>query len=212
MLSRIRRPLSTLHHLCNPCQNMLWASYMLNACVAPARSVCQTCVVAMDHHCPFLSNCVGADNHRNFLLFLFWTIVSCFYVTAVTTALLLQRRTYVWEFVGGVLRSLWWRRAILVWFVVLQKAPAWLSASLYLLVASLGLALGLGILMQRQVISLLRGISYIDALKLRTQGHTPSMVNDRMVSLRKVFGSRHPFLWLLPAWKNPSWQKECKRT
>ena len=178
---------------------------------APARSVCQTCVVAMDHHCPFLSNCVGADNHRNFLLFLFWTIVSCFYATAVASALLLRQRTYVRDFIGAVLRSLEWQRAIFVWLVVMQKAPAWLSASLYLLVASLGLALGLGILMQRQVKLLLRGISYIDALKLRTQGHAPGMVSDPMVNVRTVFGSRHALLWLLPAWENPPWQGECKK-
>ena len=183
----------------------------LNACVAIVRSVCQTCVVAMDHHCPFLSNCVGADNHRNFLLFLFWTIISCFYVTAVASVLLLARRTYVWDFVSAVLRSLQWQRVILAWFVVLQTAPAWLSASLYLLVASLGLALGLGILMQRQVNFLLRGVSYIDALNLRTKGHTPNMVSDPVMNLRKVFGSRHPGIWLLPAWENPPLQEECKK-
>jgi hypothetical protein len=58
---------------------------------------------------------------------------------------------------------------------------------------------------------MLRGVSYIDALKLRTQGHTPSMVSDPVMNMRKVFGHRHPGMWLLPAWENPPSQQECKK-
>jgi hypothetical protein len=33
----------------------------------------------MDHHCPFLNNCVGRGNVRPFLLFLFWVVVGMLY-------------------------------------------------------------------------------------------------------------------------------------
>ena len=179
--------------------------------VCSVRSVCQTCVVGMDHHCPFLSNCVGTDNHRNFLLFLAWTIVSCLYVAAVSSALLLQRWAYVRDFLRAVVQSLKWQRALLVWLTVLLKAPAWLSVALYLLFVSVSLALGLGVLLARQVVFLLRGISYVDTLKLRTQGATPSLSSDPVANLRRVFGSRHVLAWPLPAWHNPSLHGECKK-
>ena len=33
----------------------------------------------MDHHCPYINNCVGRGNHRPFLLFLFWVSVTGIY-------------------------------------------------------------------------------------------------------------------------------------
>jgi palmitoyltransferase ZDHHC3/7/25 len=42
-------------------------------------SMCGRCVVKMDHHCPWVNNCVGIGNHKLFLLFLFWVNVVCVY-------------------------------------------------------------------------------------------------------------------------------------
>lgn len=33
----------------------------------------------MDHHCPWVNNCVGIGNHKYFLLFVFYTCLSCLY-------------------------------------------------------------------------------------------------------------------------------------
>jgi len=42
-------------------------------------SICKRCIIKMDHHCPWVNNCVGIGNHKYFLLFIFYTSLSCFY-------------------------------------------------------------------------------------------------------------------------------------
>lgn len=43
-------------------------------------SICDHCIVNMDHHCPWVNNWVGLKNQRYFLLFLFYLWVSSIYV------------------------------------------------------------------------------------------------------------------------------------
>ncbi|CAK9027100.1 unnamed protein product [Durusdinium trenchii] len=53
-------------------------------------SVCKQCVMKMDHHCPWINNCVGFNNYRYFCLFMLYLALGCLYVVILGYRLFLQ--------------------------------------------------------------------------------------------------------------------------
>ena len=43
-------------------------------------SVCDRCILKMDHHCPWINGCIGHFNHRYFFMFMVSMVVGCFFI------------------------------------------------------------------------------------------------------------------------------------
>lgn len=47
-------------------------------------SVCKGCVMKMDHHCPWINNCVGQFNQKFFIQFCFYCFIGCTQAAFIT--------------------------------------------------------------------------------------------------------------------------------
>eukprot|EP01016_Furgasonia_blochmanni_P038035 TRINITY_DN4552_c0_g1_i1.p1 TRINITY_DN4552_c0_g1~~TRINITY_DN4552_c0_g1_i1.p1 ORF type:complete len:471 (+),score=97.19 TRINITY_DN4552_c0_g1_i1:171-1583(+) len=47
--------------------------------------LCNQCVLKMDHHCPWIANCVGFNNHKYFMNMLFYSAVTLLFVSITYT-------------------------------------------------------------------------------------------------------------------------------
>ncbi|CAM6097998.1 unnamed protein product [Calypogeia fissa] len=159
---------------------------------------CDTCVLDMDHHCPFIGNCVGANNHRHFILFLLYTVLSSVYVFGMA----LYTGLRIWpsvitsnrmdNFGNSLSFSMGAGALAVVANAILISGRA--VALLYLLVASVAIVTGVGILLQQQLSFLYSGSTFIDSI----QAASKSRGQEGWDNLRQVFGNGHPIFWALP--------------
>ncbi|KAG6642775.1 hypothetical protein CIPAW_09G164500 [Carya illinoinensis] len=109
---------------------------------------CGICILDMDHHCPFIGNCVGAANHRYFILFLISAVTSTIYVSIMS--------------VYAGLR---------IWPPLTYRSAVLLSARglvlVYLFVSSVSVQIGLSVLLWQQLCFIYEGKTYLSHLSTR---------------------------------------------
>jgi len=137
--------------------------------------ICRRCIRRMDHHCPWINNCVGERNQKYFMQFLIYVgILSIYSIILVAVA--------------------WLNECVNCSQVVAVK-QARIMHSIILLLESALFGMFVGAILVDQFQAILGDETAVEQVQQRGpfRPHKP-----KMTLLSEVCGRRHPFTWLLP--------------
>lgn len=153
-----------------------------------------------------IGNCVGANNHRYFILFLTFTILSCLYILCMVVYTYNHTRMSLTviqydppepgtsgmglDYVADAFSSLLFDNqvAFTIRYIGL----------LYLFVISVALLIGVGFLLSQQLSLVYQGQTYLDTLSTGVNDSNSGSGKKGWANLQRVFGKKYPWLWLLP--------------
>jgi len=158
-------------------------------CIKPDRShhcsVCEVCTLKMDHHCPWVNNCVGFANYKFFILFLGYSLTYCIFIGATTA-----------------------RHFITIWLLKDEDEDVDQSENsaakyhlLFVFFVSLLFCLSICSLFGYHIWLVLHNRTTLEQFRAPMFENNLSEPNGwslgKMNNLREVFGN-NPFLWLFP--------------
>lgn len=155
--------------VCKLCQGQ-WKPPRAHHC-----KTCQRCIFRMDHHCPWINNCVGLSNQKHFILFLGYTALS-----AIVTLLLLIASASYW---------LWSQKS---WSDAAPPGTAALVCSGIVAVMCLAAVLFVGDFLQEQIESIQTNSTLVETYQ-RTHGERTTFMEHFQI----VFGRRW-YCWPWP--------------
>jgi len=138
----------------------------------------------MDHHCPWIANCVGHHNYKYFFLFLFYMTTGCVFVTLVTLP------AFIWETDTRASRE---KHEGAVFFVLILCATASFAVG-----GLNGLHLYL-VLTNQTTIELYYNRTQSQAAKQRGEVFENPWDMGMRKNFQSLFGvGRHAWSWMLP--------------
>jgi len=149
------------------------------SCVRPERAhhcrICDSCIKRMDHHCPWVNNCVGEGNQKYFILFTMYISLVSFHSLYWT----------VWQFVLCVNDN--WKGCSMF------SPPATTIVIVFLLFEAILFAIFTCVMFGTQISSICSDQTGIESLKNEKGKSTDSWKN-----LQVVFGGPFSIKWFNP--------------
>ncbi|XP_023708947.1 palmitoyltransferase ZDHHC3 [Cryptotermes secundus] len=148
-------------------------------------SVCQRCIRKMDHHCPWVNNCVGENNQKYFVLFTFYIAVISIHALFLSVNQFIMCIRHEWKECST------------------YSPPATVVLLLFLVFEALLFAIFTAVMLGTQLQAIWNDETGIEQLK---KEEARWVKNSRWKSIQAVFG-RFSLAWFSPFTRPPSKSK-----
>ena len=148
-------------------------------------SSCGRCVLNMDHHCPWINNCIGFWNRKFFILLLVYVLIVTYFVALTMGNAWLD--SIVWMLDSYYYSTTHADRALLVKNLVIQVAYMLNGVAAVLMTMFLKFHINLALACK----------TTIENLENKNKPYTSEYDVGAMRNWTQIFGA-NPFLWPLP--------------
>lgn len=158
-------------------------------------STCGRCVLKMDHHCPWIFNCVGFNNQKTFLLFLSYATVG-----DLISFLCIGSRIIDPSFMHMILypkkRFNPNEGNMFIQVLIMLKDPLWIIVGTCL---SFAMTIAIGSLLARQIYLISRNITNIETCIYENNEECPYYAwRDKWFMFKTVLGLGSRWKWFFP--------------
>jgi len=144
-------------------------------------STCGCCIIKLDHHCPWVNNCVGFLNQKYFVLFLLYTAITCLFCLVTLICRFLMCASI--------------KRSFRPTQPFCKPAPVDTICCVLNFVEAIMFGLFVTIMLFDQLSVVFDNTTYIDKLKGNSKNKERKTKYESLISL---FGESLTFGWLLP--------------
>ena len=148
--------------------------------------ICKKCTLKMDHHCPWVANCVGYYNQKNFYQFLFYSTISDLLAFIFLFVQFMNTDTTIKNNIPNNIKIT--SPFILIYYM---WGPIQIVISL---LCSLAMTISIGTLFYKQTYMLLNNQTTIDKKKFENWESSPYFEKNQFKSFCGVMGS-NIFQW-----------------
>ena len=172
-------------------------------------SSCNKCFLKMDHHCPWIFNCVGLNNQKYFYLFLIYAVIGDFIATVCLFKELFrfQLRNLPECDNGSYLLEFFTYYSFLQFLIEYPSVMSMLHIFchcrklIFIInggILAFGMTIAIGVLLMYQTNLICKNKTSIESEKLKKNQNTPYFYKNKLNNFKIVLGIKTIFKWFLP--------------